>query len=359
MALYELEPTMRKKRIWIGRLLASLAVALFCTQAMAQGANLTKVRFLLDWRFEGPAAFFLLTKAKGYFEQEGLDVTIDPGSGSGTTATRVASGTYDIGFADMGSIIEFLANSDANAATQLQSVYLVYENAPLSVFTLKKDNITKPSDLAGKNLGAPVFDPGRRLFPLFAKANGLDASTIKWTSMDPSLRETLLQRGDVQGITGFYFTSLIALNSRGVSDDKLNVMKYSDYGVKMYGNAIFATKKYIDANPKVIAAFLRAFTKGAHDVLANPDQSIDYVKAREPMVDVPQEKHRLRLAIESSIDTPAARAAGMGAADPAEVKRMVTQIVAAYGLKSTPDSTSLYTDRFLPSLADRRQVFPK
>ncbi|GAA4343350.1 ABC transporter substrate-binding protein [Pigmentiphaga soli] len=347
---------MRIKPMAIGRWAATAALALLCAQAQAQ--PLTKVRFMLDWRFEGPAALFLLPKAKGYFEQEGLDVSIDAGAGGGTTITRVASGSYDIGFADMGSIIEFMANNVNNPAAQMQATYVVYDSAPMAVFTLKKDGIAKPADLAGKTLGAPVFDPGRRLFPVFAKANGIDPASVKWTSMDPSLRETLLQRGQVQGITGFYFTSLMALTSRGVGEDQLNIMKYADNGVKMYGNSIFATKKYIDQNPKVMAAFIRAFTRGAREVLADPDASIAYVKAREPMTDVALEKRRLRLAIDSAVATPAARANGIGAADPAVIRRMVTQIVDAYGLKATPDSDALFSGAFMPPQPER-MIFGK
>jgi hypothetical protein len=62
-----------------------------------------------------------------------------------------------------------------------------------------------PADLNGKKLGAPVFDAGRRAFPIFAKANNVTG--VQWTAMDPPLRETMLVRGDVDAITGFTFTS--------------------------------------------------------------------------------------------------------------------------------------------------------
>jgi NitT/TauT family transport system substrate-binding protein len=69
------------------------------------------IKFQLDWRFEGPAALFLASSAKGYYKAAGLDVTIDAGNGSGGTVTRVASGTYDMGFADLAALMEFHANN--------------------------------------------------------------------------------------------------------------------------------------------------------------------------------------------------------------------------------------------------------
>jgi NitT/TauT family transport system substrate-binding protein len=94
---------------------------------------------------------------------------------------------------------------------------MVYNATPAAVFTLKKSGVSKPADLAGKTLAAPIFDAGRKAWPAFAKSNGLAVDAVKWQSVDPAIRETLLARGDVDGITGFYFTSLLNLEARGSS----------------------------------------------------------------------------------------------------------------------------------------------
>ena len=59
-----------------------------------------------------------------------------------------------------------------------------------------------------------VFDAGRKAWPIFDKANGV--GKVEWVGMDPSLRETMLAKGDIDAITGFYFTSLLNLEARGV-----------------------------------------------------------------------------------------------------------------------------------------------
>lgn len=158
---------------------AALALASALPVAHAQS---TPIKFQLDWRFEGPAALFLQPVAKGYFKAAGLDVTVDAGNGSGGAVQRVASGTYDMGFADLAAVMEFHANNP-DAQNKPVAVMMVYNNTPASVMALKKSGITKPADLAGKKLGAPVFDAGRRAFPIFQKANGIGAVT--WTAMDP------------------------------------------------------------------------------------------------------------------------------------------------------------------------------
>ena len=153
------------------RFLLKTTAALFavCTFGIAS-AQTTPIKFQLDWRFEGPAALFLTPVAKGYFKDAKLDVTVDAGNGSGGAVTRVASGSYDIGFADMAALMEFHANNP-DAPNKPVAIMVVYNNTPASVMALKKTGIKGPADLTGKKLGAPVFDAGRRAFPIFPKAN--------------------------------------------------------------------------------------------------------------------------------------------------------------------------------------------
>src|SRR4051812_30575879 len=261
-------------RMFARTLSIGLVVFSLTLPALAQE---TGIKFQLDWRFEGPAAMFLVPAAKGYFKAEQLDVTIDAGNGSGGTVTRVASGAYDMGFADLAALMEFHANNPT-APNKPIPVMMVYNNTPAAVLALKKSGIRTPADLAGRKLGAPVFDAGRKAWPIFAKANGI--GTVAWTAMDPPLRETMLVRGDIDAITGFSFTSLLNLEARGVKADDVVILPYPSHGVKLYGNAIIVGEDFLKKNPQAVKAFLRAFSKGVKDVIADPATAIATVKAR-------------------------------------------------------------------------------
>jgi len=339
-----------KKRLFLKTAAALLAVTAF-GNAHAQ----TAIKFQLDWRFEGPAALFLQPVAKGYFKDAGLDVTVDTGNGSGGTVTRVASGTYDMGFADMAALMEFHANNP-DAPNKPVAVMMVYNNTPAAVLALKKSGIVKPADLNGKKLGAPVFDAGRKAFPIFQKANGV--SNVAWTSMDPPLRETMLARGDVDAITGFSFTSLLNLEARGIKTADIVIMPFADYGVKLYGNAIVASPKLIKENPAAVKAFLLAFAKGAKDVMANPVASIESVKARDGLINVPLETRRLQLAIDSVIASPDARKEGFGQINPGRMSLMASQVSDTYETKTRVNPTTVWDGSMLPSAAELNVLPP-
>ena len=330
----------------------ALAFAAALGSAHAQN---TPIKFQLDWRFEGPAALFLTPVAKGYFKDAKLDVVVDAGNGSGGTVTRVASGAYDMGFADLAALMEFHANNP-DAPNKPVAVMMVYNDTPASVMALKKSGIKTAADLSGKKLGAPVFDAGRRAFPLFAKANGI--SNVAWTAMDPPLRETMLVRGDVDAITGFTFTSLLNLEARGVKAEDVVVLPYPDNGVKLYGNAIIASPKMIKENPAAVKAFLVAFSKGMKDVIGNPAAAIADVKARDGIVNVELETRRLKLAIDTVINSPNARAEGFGQINGPRLSLMASQVSDAFNTKNRVNADTVWNDSFLPTKAELN-VLPK
>jgi len=334
-------------------LLATFAAGLVFAALPAQ-AQETPIKFQLDWRFEGPAALFLVPVAKGYFKAEKLNVTVDAGNGSGGAVTRVASGAYDMGFADMAALMEFHANNPT-AANKPVAVMMVYNNTPAAVLALKKSGIKTPADLSGRRLGAPVFDAGRKAWPVFAKANNI--SNVTWTAMDPALRETMLVRGDVDAITGFSFTSLLNIEARGVTTEEVIVMPYPNYGVKLYGNAIIVAEDFLKKNPESVRAFLRAFTKGMRDVVADPKAGIATVKARDGIIDVALEERRLKLALDATVLTPDARAEGFGMALGPRLSLMASQVSDAFGTKERVKAEAVWNGNFLSSAAERN-IFP-
>src|SRR5258708_20271788 len=181
---------------------ASWLVAAAAVAALTAGgaaAAQTKVKFSLEFGVEGLEARFSLARERGYYAAEGVNVTaIDVGRGSGDTVGRVASGTYDIGFGDINSLIEFNAK---NPEKEIPAVMMVYDRAPLSIVALKKSGITKPADLVGKKAAAPSFDASYRMFDMFAKINGFDPKSVNWSTLSPPLPQPTLPKAHAAPIS--------------------------------------------------------------------------------------------------------------------------------------------------------------
>ena len=334
------------KRVSIVAAMAGLLLAI--SPALAQ----TKIRFTLDWKFEGPATPYLVAVDKGYYKDEGLDVTVDPGNGSVDSVNRVASGTYDMAFADISSLIKFRDNKD-NAA--VRAVLMVYDAPPNSIITLKKTGIKTPKDLEGKILGAPATDASYSVWPIFARANGIDVSKVKIENIGFPVREPMLAQGKVDAVTGFYFSSFFNLKSNGVADDDIVFLMMRDLGVEVYGNAIMVNPNFEKANPKAVAGFVRATIKGLQETIKNPDAAIKSLISRNQIVAEATELQRLKMALDRNIVTTETKANGIGAVDMARLARSIDQIALTFDFKSKPKPEDIFDAQYLPA-RDQRSV---
>ncbi len=328
----------------LGCALGALSTA-FTGGAAAQ----TSIKFTLDWVFQGPTSPFLLALDRGYYKAEGLDVAMDPGQGSAGAVQRVVTGAYQIGFADVNNLIDYNAK---NPGKEVLCVFMAYDFPPFGVYALKKSGIKEPKDLEGKKLGAPVFDASFRLFPVFAKKTGIDAKKVTHVNLAPQLREQSLVQGTVDFISGHYFSSMLDLKARGVKAEDVTIMRYSDFGLDVYGNCVIASPEMIK-QPKIVTGFIKATVKAWKDVIADPKAGIAAAKKRDPLIDEALEMERLQLSLESNILTPYVKANGMGDVDPARFARSVKDVAEAFGLPTAPAPDKVFTNEFLPPKADR------
>lgn len=329
--------------------LSSLSV---CGLALASTALAedTPVKFTLDFAFQGPQGPFLLAQDKGYYDQAGLNVKIDRGFGSADAISKIASGAYDMGFGDFNAMLEFNAKNPTN---KLVAVYMVYDAPAFSILTLDP-SIKTPKDLEGKTIAAPAGDAGRRLFPLFAEANSIDESKVKFITVDATLREATLARGQVDAITGFSFTSLLNLKNIGVPESKIKIMPYSATVRGLYGNAVIARPDFLKKNPAAAKAFLGALVKGFQDTIKDPKAAIASVKKRDPLINENLELERLTLALKNNVLTPDTRAFGLGAVRRDRLGLSIKLVQKAFELPAGLTVTNVYTDAYLPPLASRR-----
>jgi NitT/TauT family transport system substrate-binding protein len=309
------------------------------------------LKISLNAPFDGSNAAFFLADAKGYYADEGLKVAFDASGGSGEAVTRIGSGTYDFGFGDINVLMEFNAKNPANAG---KAVYMLYYRSPLSVGSFTKNAIAKPADLNGKTMGGALSDGAYKLFPAYAKLAAVNPASIKWQFGDLRLREALLLKGDVDAILGFDSTMYFNFIRQGVAPADIKFLYYSDAGLNIYGNAILASKKMLETNPKAVRGFVAATAKGWRDAVADPAAAVGALKKRSSLIDEKLETAKLDWLIKNQLRTAESTADGLGGVRADRLAQSLSTVGAAFELANTPAQADVFTAEFLPDAAIRK-----
>jgi len=330
-------------------LAAATAIGLALPLATPASAQTTKLKLVLNWKYQGPQGMFFLAEDKGYFKAEGLEVTLDQGNGSGAAVPLVANGTYDVGFGDINALIELAAKKPEDAPI---AVYVMFNQPPFTVAVKADSPIKTPKDFEGKTLGGAANDGALKLFPALCKLAKFDCAKVKITNMQPNLREQMLMQGQVDGVFGYVNTIRFSAKLMGVGDDKLRYINFGDYGMDLYSNAIIVSKKLIKENPKAVEGLVRAINKGLIDSLKDLDGSVAAVAKREPLIKPVVERERFDATLKEEMNHPEIAKIGLGNVDPVRLKKSIDILVDASQLPRTPAISEIFTPQFLPPTSD-------
>ena len=330
-------------------LLSCLAGAALVLAGAAAAEAQTKIKMVLNWKYQGPQGMFFLAQDLGYFGAENLEVTIDQGNGSGAAVPLVANGTYDAGFGDINALIELAAKKPDDAPL---AVYVMFNQPPFTIAVKADGPIKTPQDLVGKTLGGAPNDGALKLFPAFCKLTKIDCSTIKTVSLQPNLREQMLMQGQVDGVFGYVNTIRFSALAMGVADDKLRYINFGDYGMDLYSNALIVSKKLVTGNPEAVKGFVRAINKGVIAALKDPAAAVAAVAKREPLIKRDVEQARFDATLKAEMNHPEIARLGLGNVDLERLKRSIDLLVEIDALPRTPAVSEIFTPAFLPPQGD-------
>ncbi|MCR3749088.1 ABC transporter substrate-binding protein [Lentzea californiensis] len=259
-------------------LFAVLLAVTACAAPAGQKA-LQKVSYLTSFGTFGRDAYVYVAKEKGYFDQAGLDVTITPGTGSVDVLKLVAAGRADFGVAD------FTATAITTAKEKLPVTVMaaIQQRSLAAIVALEGNGISKPADLAGKKIGDQPGSTNQVMFPVYAKAAGIDPAKVQFVPSAPPALPQLLAAGQVDGIGQFVVGKpLIEAAAKG---RKAVVLPYGDLVPDLYGNALVASKDVVQNKPELARTFMGALLKGLEYSIEHPDEVGPILKEYQPIQD--------------------------------------------------------------------------
>ncbi|MGO8911068.1 MAG: ABC transporter substrate-binding protein, partial [Bradyrhizobium sp.] len=234
------------------------------------------------------------------------------------------------------------------------AVYVVFNQPPFTIAVKADSPIKTPKDLEGKTLGASASDAALKLFPAFCKVTKIDCTKVSITNMQPSLREQMLMQGQVDGVFGYVTTIRFSARLIGVDPDKdLRFIKFGDYGMDLYSNAIIVSRKFAKEHPEAVKGFLAALNHGIKDAMADRQAAIDAVAAREPLIKPAIERARLDATLADEMTHPEIAKIGIGDISDDRMAKAIDILVKAKELPCTPKVTEIFDRSFLPPASER------
>ena len=213
-----------------------------------------KVHLQTDWIPSGEHAMYFGGWTKGFWEEQGIDITITRGYGSGDTVTKIAGGAADFGIADIGALI----TARARTGVPVKQIMQTYTHSPHSLFVLASSGITTFQGLEGKKIGITPGNSHRVYFPKVAERAGTDPSKIIWSNSDASAMAALLISKKIDAAPFFamhhYYQNKAAMRA----GEEIVVLPFVETGFAIYATGLVARDDMIEENPDLVRRFLVA-----------------------------------------------------------------------------------------------------
>lgn len=317
-------------------LFASVWLALLGT-APANAADDVSLR--LNWYLVGFHAPVYLGKDRGYFTDEGINLTINEGRGSGVATQVVGSKSDTFGIADAGTMIIAVSKG-----IPIKAIMSPMNISPFGIVSRADANIKTPQDLEGKRIAVTAGDALTQLFPAVIKSNNLDAGKINMIFVDPAAKVVSVLEKRADALLGSADAQFFQIEAKGVKAAALN---FADIGVNTVGLSIISHTDTVAENPNLVRRFVKAMRRSFEAAIADPDAAIAAAVASKPDVKADVLKGQLLVDLEL-LESPASKGKGIGFGAPEGWERTVSLLKEYRGLKTDKEASHFYTNEFLP-----------
>jgi putative hydroxymethylpyrimidine transport system substrate-binding protein len=239
----------------------------------------------LDWFQNANHAGIYTALDEGYFDDEGLNVTVEPPADPAAILGLVASGQSEFAFYYQPDLLQ--ARQEGIPVVAVAGIV----QRPLnSIMTLKSSGIEKPSQLVGKKVGTPGLPWNEAMLTTMLEADGVSRDDVEVVDVGWTASQALMA-GTVDAIIGVYWTyESIIMDNEGY---ETNVLMPDDWDVPSYYELVLVTSEAnVKDRPEMVEDFVKAFNKGYGNAAADPQGSIDTMIRLNPEAEIDEATDR-------------------------------------------------------------------
>ncbi|WP_318408949.1 ABC transporter substrate-binding protein [Polaromonas sp. SM01] len=251
---------------WPATAVFALMVLAFWTVAAgpAFGADrakpLERVTLQLKWLHQFQFAGYYAAQAKGFYKDEGLEVTLKEGGQGKSGVASVVGGQAQFAIADSDLLINRINGQP------IVALAAIFQHSPYVILSRQDSHLRTPSDLVGKTVMLSEDQGSIQLRAMLAR-EGIDEKLVNIVPHSWKL-EDLIQ-GKVDAVSAYATVEPLLMRARGIASA---FMLSPDYGVDFYGDVLITTEVQLEKSPETTAAFLRATRKGWDYAMAHEDE---------------------------------------------------------------------------------------
>jgi len=309
--------------------------------AAKQRTAVDKVTYLTSFGTFGRDAYVYVAQENGYFDEAGLDVTIKPGAGSVDNMKLVAAGQADFAPADVTALVL----SRANEGLPVKFVALVHQKTLSAILVLKESGIAAPKDLEGKTIADVPGSTIQRVFPLWAKKVGVDASKVSFVPATPPSLPSLLASKRVDAVG--QFTVGKPLFQAAAGGKPIVALPYEKSFPGFMGIGLVASDSMIAGNPELVKRFTAALMKGLRWSIDNPGRTGAILNRIVPLQNPKIAADELKI-MKRFVQTPVTRQRGIGFVDPKRVAATISIVNNGFKPSRRVTVSDVYASGFVP-----------
>ena len=305
---------------------------------VSEAGELTKVTYVFQWAPDGRWAGEYLAKERGYYKEEGLDVTFTNQRGSLAALQQVGAGAAEFACPEGSDIIV-----TREKGVPVRSVALLSRNTPIAFMSLKETNITKPEDLVGKKVGVQRASATYTGFLALMNKHNIDIEKLEKIEAAFGLEVLLLKKVDIRPV--FMFNEYVLAKRKGIP---VNVMWLPDFGINLVSMTIATTDKMVRERPQVVQAFVNATLRGRLTALKERQAAVDALVKNVPDLDRGFVEETWNLLADQLLGVKdATKDRPYGYNDP-ELFKATGEVLQKFGpVKKVPPASDLFDNRFV------------